>query len=252
MLGPVERAVERRGLVVALSLLSLMAAPASAWAGERVWVHFVDKGPTARGDALVVALAERQAELPPRTLARRQRTRGAAAVDARDLPLSREHVAAVMATGARVRVQSRWLNAVSVVADSAQLAAIARLPGVERLELVARRRRLAPAPDGSGLVAAPHPRGGDETFGLAHEQLERLGIPRLRKCGLSGAGVVVGVLDSGFSLEHAALRGVEVPIVFTQRRAGTSKISKAEIGRSMITPWKMRLGFWEGGPRSRS
>ena len=208
MLGPVERAVERRGLVVALSLLSLMAAPASAWAGERVWVHFVDKGPTARGDALVVALAERQAELPPRTLARRQRTRGAAAVDARDLPLSREHVAAVMATGARVRVQSRWLNAVSVEATPAQLALIDELPGVSHVTPVARGRR-EPEP---GFGTSPLPgEPGVGQFGLATAQLELLGATTLQQeCGLSGAGVVVGVQDTGFDLQHQALAGVTV------------------------------------------
>ena len=60
------------------------------------------------------------------------------------------------------------------------------------------------------------------------------------------------LVELKYRVIHAGLRGVEVPIVFTQRRAGTSKISKAEIGRSMVTPWKMRLGFWDGGPRSRS
>lgn len=193
-----------------LPALLLAGAPSPAGAEEPTptWVFFADRG--REGAELSAAIEQRATELSPRALERRRRARGDFGVDARDLPPAPAYVASVLGTGARLRSRSRWLNAVSVDADSAQLAAIARLPGVERLELVARRRRLAPAPDGSGLVAAPHPRGGDETFGLAHEQLERLGIPRLRKCGLSGAGVVVGVQDSGFSLEHAALRGVEV------------------------------------------
>lgn len=81
---------------------------------------------------------------------------------------------------------------------------------------------------------------------LTSRALAAAGLDSIRTDGYSF------LVELKYRVVHAGLRGVEVPIVFTQRRAGTSKISKAEIGRSMITPWKMRLGFWEGGPRSRS
>ena len=81
---------------------------------------------------------------------------------------------------------------------------------------------------------------------LTSRALTAIGLDSIRTDGYSF------LVELKYRVVHAGLRGVEVPIVFTQRRAGTSKISKAEIGRSMITPWKMRLGFWEGGPRSRS
>jgi len=80
---------------------------------------------------------------------------------------------------------------------------------------------------------------------LTSRALAAIGLDSIRTDGYSF------LVELKYRVVHAGLRGVEVPIVFTQRRAGTSKISKAEIGRSMITPWKMRLGFWEGGPRSR-
>lgn len=203
-----ERVVERGGFVVGLALLSMMAAPATAWAGEHVWVHFVDKGPAAQGGTLEQALADRRAELPLRTLARRQRTRGSVVVDARDLPVSADHVAHVEATGARVRVTSRWLNAVSVDATPAQLAEIGALAEVSHLAPVARARRepvasLAPSP----LPGEP----GAPPFGLALSQLELIGATTLQlECGLTGAGVVVGVQDSGFDLDHQALAGVTV------------------------------------------
>ena len=208
MLRPVERAVERWPLALALALLSVVGSPASARAGEHVWVHFVDKGPAARGDALEQALADRHAELLPRTLARRQRTRGPVAVDARDLPVPADHIAHVEATGARIRVTSRWLNAVSVDATPAQLARIAALPEVSHLAPVARARR-DPSPS---LTASPLPgEHGVAPFGLAQAQLELIGATTLQQeCGLTGAGVVVGVQDTGFDLDHQALAGVTV------------------------------------------
>lgn len=81
---------------------------------------------------------------------------------------------------------------------------------------------------------------------LTSRALAAIGLESIRTDGYSF------LVELKYRVVHAGLHGVEVPIVFTQRRAGTSKISKAEIGRSMITPWKMRLGFWEGGPRTRA
>ena len=81
---------------------------------------------------------------------------------------------------------------------------------------------------------------------LTSRALASIGLDSIRTDGYSF------LVELKYRVVHAGLHGVEVPIVFTQRRAGTSKISKAEIGRSMVTPWKMRLGFWEGGPRTRA
>jgi dolichol-phosphate mannosyltransferase len=80
---------------------------------------------------------------------------------------------------------------------------------------------------------------------LSRRALAACGLESIRSNGYSF------LIELKYRIVHAGLQGVEVPIVFTQRRAGTSKISKAEIGRSMVTPWKMRLGFWDGGPRAK-
>lgn len=196
------------------ALLLLAGAPASASAAEPPsWVFFADRG---RADAaLSAALDERAAELSPRALERRRRVRGDRGVDARDLAPAPAHVAAVLATGARLRSSSRWLNAVSIDADAAQLAAIAALPEVARLQPVARRRKLAApavprAHEPQVRAAAPRWSADDEDYGVAREQLDMLHIPDLHRCGLTGGGVVVGVQDSGFSLQHVALLGLEV------------------------------------------
>jgi dolichol-phosphate mannosyltransferase len=74
---------------------------------------------------------------------------------------------------------------------------------------------------------------------LTRRALEAASLGDIRTSGYSF------LIELKYRIVDAGLPGIEVPIVFTQRRAGTSKISKAEIGRSMITPWKMRLGFWK-------
>lgn len=119
-----------------------------------VWVFLADRG--LAPDELTRALAQVEASLPARTLKRRAKVLapGARAVDARDLAPAPRYLAAIAATGARERHQSRWLNAVSVDATPAQIAELIRIPFVTRLELVARFRRPDPVVSSDEQVAA--------------------------------------------------------------------------------------------------
>ncbi|MFP6665175.1 MAG: polyprenol monophosphomannose synthase [Deltaproteobacteria bacterium] len=81
----------------------------------------------------------------------------------------------------------------------------------------------------------------DSTAGfqcITRRALEAIDLDRIQTDGWSF------LVELKYRIHQAGMRCREVPIVFTQRRAGASKISKAEILRSMITPWRMRLGFW--------
>ncbi len=168
----------------------LEAALRQARDGERhlVWVYLRDKGPAADSRFLTTAARE-------------------------DRALEATYAARVSSQVARVRHHSRWLNAMSVEATSAQVHALTALPFVARVDLVRRYRRprgelFEPAP------AAPR-RPHDGTFreagepleyGTSYEQLLQLRVPELHARGLNGQGVVVAVFDSGFpNLTHEAL-----------------------------------------------
>ncbi|MEJ7728782.1 MAG: S8 family serine peptidase [Polyangiaceae bacterium] len=198
----------------------LVAAFASPWAVSRpadaadpapAWIFFHDKGP-ALAARLDDALSARSASLAPRALTRRQRARNDGGLDARDLDVWPAYLDALAAAGARPRATSRWLNAVSVTATPDVLDAIARRPEVRAIQAVARRARDVPW-RGVSVRADDLPiplNGGPERYGVAIDQLAMLGIPDLRGCGLDGSGVVVAVLDSGFTLGHSALTHIDV------------------------------------------
>ena len=174
-----------------------------------VWVFFSDKGPgsDAVRDRAVQDLATR---FPQRTLTRRGSKRTAQGLlDSRDLPVADVYVAAVEATGADVRVESRWLNAVSATVGASQVEAISCLPFVERVQLVNR-----------GVLASVQTAGGcfglgGGFYGAAKSQLELSTIPDLHAAGATGEGVVIGVLDTGFVTTHAAFNqpGHEIDVV---------------------------------------
>jgi dolichol-phosphate mannosyltransferase len=72
---------------------------------------------------------------------------------------------------------------------------------------------------------------------LTRRALEALPLDRIRTGGYSF------LIELKYRIVRSGLTGVEVPIVFTDRRLGVSKISQGEILRSMVTPWRLRLGL---------
>jgi hypothetical protein len=173
----------------------------------KAWIFFADKG--TQTEAAIAKLAD---TYNPRAIQRRQ-LRGRPAMggplfDEHDLPVVQTYVDQVTEIGVRVHVVSRWLNAVSAVGTQAQFEQIAELPFVLKLQPVARTRRieamnvrdLGPGPFDVGT-----PRGkASINYGLSQEQLEQINLVALHDQGYTGAGVIVGILDTGFRRDHVA------------------------------------------------
>jgi dolichol-phosphate mannosyltransferase len=70
--------------------------------------------------------------------------------------------------------------------------------------------------------------------------LEGIGLDKIRTNGYSFlVELKYRIFRRGFSL-------VEVPIVFTQRRHGRTKMTRKEIFLSLLTAWKLRVGMYRG------
>ena len=189
-------------LLLAIAMLS----PAALGQGA-TWVFLEDKG--ARDVAAELRALETTYDA--RALERRRLRRTAPGLfDPRDLALHRPYVDAVLRTGARPRTESSWLNALSVEATPEQLAAIRALPFVARTQPVGALRRAAPAP-----ALGPPPPATGTFYGAAEDQLVQIGLVDLHAAGFTGAGVVIGVLDTGFRQTHAAftLPGRQLDVV---------------------------------------
>lgn len=194
---------------------------AESGAPVKVWVFLADKG-FANDGAQQAALQALQESLPERTLLRRARRRSAAGlVDVRDLPPAPAYVAAVDAIGGTIHARSRWLNGVSVDVDAAQLADLLALPFVTRVQLVGRSVPPVLSPT---MVSPGNPRPGSTSSGqsfsgshqgLAFAQLDLVEITKLHAQGYTGAGVVIGVLDTGFVTTHDAFNaaGSELTVI---------------------------------------
>ena len=129
------------------------------------------------------------------------------AVAQRDLPLSDGYVAQLDSAGIQVIKKSRWLNAVSVIGDSAAVLAAAQLPFVASEMQIARRYpSLYLEESCSDNTAAV-----TEDFGPGANQAHMLGIDSMHAAGYTGRGVLVAVMDAGYAGvdRHAAFRALQ-------------------------------------------
>jgi Subtilase family len=189
-----------------------------------VWVYFTDRAGAERNRAAFEEVARR---LPARALERRARRGSVVGLEASDLPVHAPYVGALVSRGARLRGTSRWLNAASVEIPAREALAIASLPFVARVERVQRGYPISRfetveerivggprAPDAGESSAGPPEAAaapGDPAFyGGAYRQLGMMQVPALHAQGLSGAGVLVCVLDTGFRLTHRAYAGLQL------------------------------------------
>jgi serine protease AprX len=183
-----------------------------------VWVYFRDRG--LGESALENALAEAESGLSDKTRARRAGSPLAegSLVDEADLAVNESYVAEVMATGAKPRHRSRLLNACSVQATAEQIAAIASIPFVSRVDLVARYVHAKLQMDNPEQV--PAVKAGDKDFdgsnghrfnyGPSLHGLEQMNIPQLHDQGYLGKGVTIAIFDAGFEWHHECVRNVNI------------------------------------------
>ncbi|HJP32346.1 MAG TPA: S8 family serine peptidase [Candidatus Latescibacteria bacterium] len=126
-----------------------------------------------------------------------------------DLPLNDRYVQAVRATGARVRQRSRWLNAVSVTATSAQLQSLRDLPFVQDVRPVRVLRRV-PDRESTNRQTAPR-RLASPSYGESFEQTAAVGAHLLHDRGVMGQGVRIALIDAGFNWQdHEAFAGTDI------------------------------------------
>jgi serine protease AprX len=178
---------------------------AAAPAPERLWVFLTDKALTRDGEREAIDRAG--VELSPRALWRRSKV--GMQVNRNDVPVAASYVEAIAATGAEIVVKSRWLNAVSVVADAAQAAVIARLPFVREVRAVA--RAIEEMPELVPATAVPQPVGGRSlNYGPALGQLDQIQVTDLHDDGFDGTGILIAMFDTGFDTGHQAYRHLDL------------------------------------------
>ena len=181
------------------------------------WVEFKGKDIQTETQRLKV-LKNLEKNFNPRALARRKKKRTFPGLfDERDFPLAPRYLEGTAKTGAEIRVKSRWLNGVSILATKKQIREIKNLPYVKNVIDFYRHK---PRAQLISLLKSPTrpPYQAAGFYGRSELQVSQLGLHKLHKAGYNGRGIVIAVIDCGFNLSHTAFRHPERSIrVIAQR-----------------------------------
>ncbi len=185
------------------------------------WVEFRDKGiETAAERAEMIAFLE--SNYNHKAMERRKTKRTfPGLLDERDFPVRESYLDRVSQTGATIRIVSRWLNGISVLATDEQLQEIKALECVHWVGDIHKHRKnrnqhsdLAYTQQIIGPGAYPDDSESYETgfCGLSSSQIRQMNLNTVDEKGFTGKDVVIAILDTGFDLDHRAFTHTDKPI----------------------------------------
>lgn len=158
------------------------------------WVKFTDKANSP------YSIDNPEEFLSQRALDRRARL--GIAIDEYDIPVNPQYLQAVADCGAQLLNPSKWLNGVSVYAESQSV-----INAINALEFVETVRNCPNFPEAqrdkeiwleNEMKATKTPVVSKGYYGGAETQVYQLNINQLHDMGYDGTGVVIAVLDGGF------------------------------------------------------
>ncbi len=159
------------------------------------WIFFTDKG-----EGQTAAISDK-------ALNRRMMRGNYQGPTELDIYPDQHYIESLKAAGLKVHRISRWLNAASVSGSPEALAVIRELRFVKKIQPVAayHRDRIIRAETDNNLPKEPFlPKQTAFDYGLSYTQLHLCQIDSLHSLGYSGQGVLIGIMDTGFRLDHPA------------------------------------------------
>ena len=159
----------------------------------RVWIYFSDKD----GSAPI--------SLSAKTINRRAKNGIQNDNLWYDFTVSSKYIDQLSSQGIKIINKSRWLNAVSALCSKSDIIKIANLPFVDQIKPVVGYTRTS-----SLEYSDIDPSSRDFDYGNALEQIEQINVHELHEQGYTGDGVRILVMDTGFSLTHNSLLGINV------------------------------------------
>jgi serine protease AprX len=203
----------KKQMLILLCAMMLLAEAAVAQSSSlrHTWIFFSDKGSKEYQsiDPALLNISERALKRRAKVLPLDRLT------DQLDIPISESLITQVKQTGVKIRTVSRWLNAVSVEGTQQQIQAVSKLLPVVDTRQVAVFKRSKPVMSSDKSSEIPLQKGLDSKnldYGPSAAQLTNMKAIDLHAVGVTGTGVLIGMLDDGFNNHslHTALKNAHV------------------------------------------
>ncbi len=200
----------RAAMYLAATFSFILPILSVAQAQRKFWVYFTDKGSVTdiRHGALSrssPAYEIASTIVQPRALVRRAKALPKdSLLSVGDLPVYGPYIDAICAAGGVPARESRWLNAASFRLTNQQADRVKAFWFVQKVEpvVVFHGRKIERGVE----FFRPFEKANTMNYGPSFAQEEMINVPALHSIGITGRGVLVGMLDSGFRWRtHEAL-----------------------------------------------
>ena len=164
------------------------------------WVFFRDKGPAEK-----LQLQKPGNLISERAIQRRLKLGKKSLVDFSDQKIYAPYIRQIRPFITKIRVRSRWLNALSVELPEQMLAELQAMECVLKIRPVMRSKRVVPSfeqPAGQkSIKKSANPKSSSSlNYGYSWDQVSMINAHILHEQGIRGEGVLICLLDDGFNL----------------------------------------------------
>lgn len=163
------------------------------------WIYFVDKVKSIKKPIITQKAMDRRNKINPNKN-----------YDWYDLNPSENYINKVLNTGAKLRHQSRWLNAISIECTENELIEISYMPFVKDIQPVTQFHRKNLEELQPTKILRKIESTSEIDYGNAKEQLEQINVHTAHNAGFYGQGITVLMLDTGYNLDHPVFDSLNV------------------------------------------
>lgn len=188
-------------LVVTSVLLVAQETP------KKYWIYFKDKGTPG----LSKSFSAQAIGISERALHRRAKM-NQTQISEEDLPVSSSYQDQIRRAGVSIENTSRWFNAATAYLTDEQVKTISAFSFVRSIESVRIFKRKELSPVESSFFKTTEPNIGQKySYGSSFAQMDMIKAVSVHNIGISGRGVLVGMLDTGFRWrDHEAMMNMKV------------------------------------------
>jgi serine protease AprX len=199
-----------------LEIILLIILTANAFGQkEKYWIFFTDKGPSTLSISQIqkgsIESKIAESHLDKHALVRRAKTLSADNLTGTaDLPIYEPYIRSIQQKGGTLARQSRWINAASFYLSSTLKNEIVKFPFVQKVQsvIIFRGKSIQQkySDDQSTIMNQQ-----SLDYGRSAAQLYAINALPLHTIGITGKGVRIGLLDSGFRWKmHEALNSRKI------------------------------------------
>lgn len=192
---------------IILILFSLILCLGQVSAQEKYFIYFKDKGISEFQKVNIYSPQYNEALnlLTPRAVERRKKISGDEIIDYSDIPVRQDYLNHLQNAGIEIVHKLNWFNCVSAFLNDDQIDLVKSLPFVKSVERVKHLKFKDDFKSDLSINKILFSPGNVHTnlnYGNSFQQLYISEIPAVHDFGITGHGVVIGLLDSGFDWKN--------------------------------------------------